>query len=138
DGSGILSRLPPGFERSSMFRLRRRTRALSLVLALPLLPSCRRSEGPAVPPPPEPWNVILLSIDTLRPDRLGAYGSTHGNSPRLDAFAEKGVVFEQAIAQAPWTLPSHASLLASEYPSALDVGTFSDPRAVHANARLLG
>jgi arylsulfatase A-like enzyme len=72
-------------------------------------------------------NVILISIDTLRPDRLGAYGGERGLTPALDGLAARGAVFEQAIAQAPWTIPSHASFLTSEYPSALGVGPYRDP-----------
>ncbi len=62
-------------------------------------------------------NVILISIDSLRPDRLGAYGHGRDTSPALDALAERGVVFEHAIAQAPWTLPSMASMLTGLLPS---------------------
>lgn len=120
-----------------MSRLHWRTSAA--LLALPLVVGCTKH---AAPPrsggADDRWNVILLSIDTLRADHLGAYGSTRGVSPRLDAFAEEGVVFEQTIAQAPWTLPSHASLLTSEYPSALAVGTFAEPRPVHEGATFLG
>ncbi|MFG0315934.1 MAG: sulfatase, partial [Planctomycetota bacterium JB042] len=116
-----------------------RRHARAVLFLLPLLTACSRRDGPPSDAEGTPaWNVVLLSIDTLRADHLGAYGATGGHSPRLDAFAATGVVFEQAIAQAPWTLPSHASMLASEYPSALDVGTYSAPRPVHENARLLG
>lgn len=56
-------------------------------------------------------NIILVSIDTLRADHLGAYGYTRDTSANLDALAQDGVLFEQAFAQSPWTLPSHASML---------------------------
>lgn len=60
--------------------------------------------------------VIIVCLDTLRADRLGFLGSTRGLTPRLDALAGEGVVFERAIAPAPWTLASHASLFTSKLP----------------------
>lgn len=62
-----------------------------------------------------PLNVILISIDTLRSDHLGAWGHPVGTSPALDAFAAGAHTFADALAQAPWTLPSHASLMTSLY-----------------------
>jgi len=62
-------------------------------------------------------NLILILVDTLRADRLGAYGSTAGLTPTMDAIASEGVVFESAIAPAPWTLPAVASLFCGYYPS---------------------
>lgn len=62
-------------------------------------------------------NVVMISIDTLRADRLGAYGSEDLLSPNMDALAGRGTVFGNAVSQSPWTLPSHASLLTSLYPS---------------------
>ncbi len=68
-------------------------------------------------PPPRPERVLLVSIDTLRPDHLGSYGYDRPTSPRLDDFAKGGVVFEDVTSAAPWTLPSHASLFTGVYPS---------------------
>lgn len=57
-------------------------------------------------------NVVLIVVDTLRADRLGLYGNPRPASPAIDAWARRrGVIFEQAVAAAPWTLPSHASML---------------------------
>jgi arylsulfatase A-like enzyme len=55
-------------------------------------------------------NLLLVSIDTLRADRLGAYGYDRDTSPALDALAARGVRFETVIAESSWTLPSHVSL----------------------------
>ena len=56
-------------------------------------------------------NLVLISVDTLRPDHLSLYGYPRETTPRLDERAGRGaVVFERAIASAPWTLPSHASI----------------------------
>ncbi len=64
---------------------------------------------------PVPRNLILVSIDTLRADHLGSYGYGRETSPNLDRLARRSVVFRQAVAQAPTTLPSHAVLFTSRY-----------------------
>jgi arylsulfatase A-like enzyme/Flp pilus assembly protein TadD len=61
-------------------------------------------------------NVLLVSIDTLRADHVGAYGARGVATSTLDALAARGVLFEHAMAAAPLTLPSHASLLTGQYP----------------------
>src|SRR5210317_1315699 len=62
------------------------------------------------------YNVILISIDTLRADHLGIYGYHKNTSPNIDKFAADSVLFEKAIAHAPSTLPSHASLFTGLIP----------------------
>ncbi|HJQ84860.1 MAG TPA: sulfatase [Candidatus Binatia bacterium] len=64
---------------------------------------------------PAPWSVLLVSLDTLRADRLGVYGARRETSPALDRFAAEGTLLETAIAPAPWTLPSHATMLTGLY-----------------------
>lgn len=64
--------------------------------------------------------IVVVSLDTLRADRLGAYGSDRGLTPNLDRFASEAVIFDLAFAQANETLFSHASLFTSRYPSELD------------------
>jgi arylsulfatase A-like enzyme len=59
--------------------------------------------------------VIVYLVDTLRADRLGAWGYGQPTSPNIDALAREGVVFEHAYGPAPWTLPSLASILTSTY-----------------------
>jgi len=61
-------------------------------------------------------NLLVITIDTLRADRLGAYGYSKANTPHLDELASEGVVFEDVVAQVPVTLPSHASLLTGLVP----------------------
>jgi len=63
-------------------------------------------------------NVLLISIDTLRADRLEVYGYGRPTSPNLSGIAKRSVVFADARAQAPQTAPSHASVFTSEYPGA--------------------
>lgn len=63
-----------------------------------------------------PAGVILISIDTLRADRLGAYGWHRATSPAIDRLAREGVLYEHVSAHAPSTLLSHASLFTSIVP----------------------
>ncbi len=65
----------------------------------------RRGAAPARP------SVLLITIDTLRADALGAYGGPAGLTPALDALAARGVVFDEALASVPLTLPSHTTIL---------------------------
>ncbi len=60
---------------------------------------------------PDARNVLVLLVDTLRADRVGAYGAGDAATPALDALARGGVVFRDAVAQSSWTLPSVATLL---------------------------
>lgn len=62
-------------------------------------------------------NLIIISIDTLRPDHLGCYGYHRDTSPNIDMLASEGVLFADVTSQSPWTLPSQASLFTSAYPS---------------------
>jgi len=91
--------------------------------------------------PAKPRNLIIVSIDTLRADRLGCYGNERPTSPAIDAIAAEGVVFDDASAPSPWTKPSHASLLTGLYPSrngavAMDSKMHSD--VVHLASHLAG
>jgi arylsulfatase A-like enzyme len=67
--------------------------------------------------PQIPQGIILISLDTLRADHLGAYGYHRDTSPSIDVLAKESVVFENAVVQSPWTLPSHMSIMTSLYPS---------------------
>lgn len=62
-------------------------------------------------------NVLLVSIDTLRPDHLGCYGYWRDTSPALDRLAEEGVRFTTVASASSWTLPAHASLVTGLYPA---------------------
>ncbi|HZP41877.1 MAG TPA: sulfatase-like hydrolase/transferase, partial [Candidatus Binatia bacterium] len=75
-------------------------------------------------------NVLLVSIDTLRADRLGAYGYARPTSPTLDgALAARGVLFEDAYSQSPKTTPSHMTMLTSLYPSVHGVTMWEEGKA---------
>ena len=66
---------------------------------------------------PVPGPVILISIDTLRADRLPLYGYRGGSTPAIDALAHDGVVFEHAYAHSTQTLPSHAAMMTGRLPA---------------------
>jgi arylsulfatase A-like enzyme len=68
----------------------------------------------------EPRRVVMVFIDTLRPDHLSLYGYDRPTSPKLDAFASEAVVFTQARSVAPWTLPSARSVLTGRHPEYYD------------------
>ena len=89
------------------------------LLSIFLFASCGGEEKPNAPDPKTgKFNVILISADTLRADRLGCYGyDKRRSSPTLDAIASEGIVFENLITSSPWTTPAHLSMLTSLYPS---------------------
>ena len=68
--------------------------------------------------PRERPNVILVSVDTLRSDRIGCYGNPRATSPAIDGLARDGVRFRRVVAPSNWTLPSHYSMMTSLYPTA--------------------
>lgn len=65
---------------------------------------------------PAATNVILITLDTLRSDRLGCYGSDKVATPNIDAFAAEGVRFTDAASTVPLTLPAHVSIMTGLYP----------------------
>ncbi len=72
-------------------------------------------------------NVILITLDTTRADRMGFLGSKRKLTPNLDALARDGIVFTRAYAQAPLTTPSHATILSGTYPQFHNVNMPSHP-----------
>ena len=86
-----------------------RTGRVSLVFLTALICAC--GERPEPPGRVGGPSVVLISIDTLRSDRLSSYGYTAGSTPRLDAFAGHATLFARAYSSCPLTLPAHATLL---------------------------
>ncbi len=85
-------------------------RAVSLGVAIALaiaVAGCGGSKRP---------NLVLITVDTLRPDHLGYNGYARATSPRIDRLAGDGVVFTDAMSVAGWTLPSVATILTGQYP----------------------
>ncbi len=89
---------------------------------------------------PADLNVLLVTLDTTRADRLGAYGFKAIETPNLDRIAHEGVLFEQAVTPAPLTLPAHSSIFTSKLPPAHGVrdngGFFLDDRETTMAERL--
>src|SRR5262245_47724015 len=82
-------------------------------------------------------NVLLVTLDTVRADHLGCYGAAGAATPTLDALAASGVRFETAVAHAPLTAPSHASILTSHTPlghGVRDNGAYVLPEGVRTVA----
>ncbi len=98
-------------------------RALSILLVLALC-ACSRGDDPTPDPArtpagdagARPWNVLFITLDTTRADRLGCYGYADAATPNLDSLARRGARFTRAYAHAPLTLPTHASLFTGTYP----------------------
>ncbi|MGD8827029.1 MAG: sulfatase-like hydrolase/transferase [Myxococcales bacterium] len=105
--------------------------ALILVLSSFCLLGCSRSRTP---------DIVLITVDTLRADRVGCYGYEPARTPSMDRLASEGVRVEHAIAPAPLTLPSHTSILTGLEPPAhgvRDNGTFRVPDAAQTLAERL-
>jgi arylsulfatase A-like enzyme len=77
---------------------------------------CRRAAKVKSPP-----NIVLIVIDTLRADKMSAYGFPLSTSPELDQLAEDGVRFATVVAQSSWTRPSIGSMLTSRYPRSIGI-----------------
>jgi arylsulfatase A-like enzyme len=64
-----------------------------------------------------PPNVVIIGVDSLRPDHLGCYGYERNTSPNIDRLARDGALFENTVTQAPWTTASFGTILTSLYPT---------------------
>jgi arylsulfatase A-like enzyme/Flp pilus assembly protein TadD len=106
-------------------------RAISAYFALLSLVACATAPPPAARTTPlqegrQPERVVLITIDTLRADFVGSYGSKSSRTPTLDRLAADGVRFATAISPTPITMPSHASLMTGLDPTL---------HGVHSNAK---
>ncbi len=99
------------------------TRPAAICVAVMLvLAGCRQSgTGPAADsaavPPLRKMNLVVVTVDTLRADRLHCYGNKDIETPTLDSLAARGALFENAVAQTPLTPPSHASIFTGTNPN---------------------
>src|SRR6266536_4613756 len=80
------------------------------------LPGCRQPPVAPASGALRGANVLLITIDTLRADHVGAYGNRLGLTPTLDRLASEGLRFERAYAHVPLTLPSHTTIMTGSYP----------------------
>jgi arylsulfatase A-like enzyme len=86
------------------------------------------------------WNVLLITVDTLRPDHLGCYGHRGIRTPTIDSIAREGARFEDVLTSVPITLPSHASIMTGLYPPSHGIrfnGAYSLPDSIVTMAELL-
>ncbi len=92
------------------------TRAMILVVAISLLASsaCTQTETQTTT---GPTNIVLITVDTLRADRLAPYGYAKNATPSLARLAAEGILFEQATTDTSWTLPSLTSVMTGQYPT---------------------
>ena len=110
--------------RARPVRWRSRLRAAAVVLSAAVVlvagvEQLRRDRRPSAEAPNGAPNVLLIILDTVRAASMSLYGHERPTTPGLDAFARDAVVFDWAIAPAPWTLSSHASIFTGRPPGAL-------------------
>jgi len=94
-----------------MKNLKKLSFLFSLILGVAFFPSITEAGPKKIP-----MNVLLITIDTLRPDRLSCYSDEHIQTPQIDSLAEKGALFLKAFAHTPTTLPSHTNILLGTTP----------------------
>src|SRR3954462_11123449 len=104
------------------------------LLLLPALPAAcfAQRQKPAQP------NILLVTIDTLRADHVGAYGYNPAETKNLDGLATEGFRFTNAYAVAPITLPSHASIMTGAYPMLTGMHDFSGNKLSASQPTLAG
>jgi arylsulfatase A-like enzyme/Tfp pilus assembly protein PilF len=104
--------------------------ALSFLLVLLIALSTVAVQRPKAPPrriPRQYPNVIVITLDTTRADRMGFLGSKRGLTPNLDAMAQQGVVFTRAYSHVPLTTASHTTIFTGTYPQFNHVNDFGVP-----------
>ena len=114
-------------------------RIAGLVLLIGGMGCGRQPESSSLTPGDGP-NILLITVDTLRADHLGAWGYERIVSPAIDALVSESLVFERAYAPAPWTLPSIASIHTGLYPTSHTIEGPSNalPNEVATLAEILG
>jgi arylsulfatase A-like enzyme/Flp pilus assembly protein TadD len=95
--------------------------AVAVVVILVVIALTDKSSFPAIGRAPQKpdlsgANVLLITLDTTRADRIGCYGYAPAETPRLDALAAEGVLFEQVVTPTAFTLPAHSSIMTGLYP----------------------
>lgn len=96
------------------------TRLPLMVLLLALLCGCTSETSAPAASPARP-SILILSIDTLRSDRLSAYGYDKARTPAIDRFRAESILFRHAFSPVPQTLPAHASLFTGQMPWELGI-----------------
>src|SRR5262245_66361154 len=100
---------------SRFSQIRRSLLASAAVIAVQL--GCTRTRPEVLSAQHHGAPVVVISIDTLRADRLPIYGYRKGSTPVMDRLAREGIVFDDVYSHTPLTLPSHASLFTGLLPT---------------------
>ncbi len=87
-----------------------------LALIVTLLPGCKGAQQIPSLRRDENFNLLLITIDSLRVDRIGAYGSRNAQTPNIDRLAENGLTFKSCYAAVPLSLPSHCTIFTGREP----------------------
>jgi arylsulfatase A-like enzyme len=111
--------------------MRRRVLLIAGVAVLVALAGVVFARRERTPPGWHPKQVVLITIDTLRFNRLGLYGYQKPTSPHLDEWSKSAVVFDQAMSAAPWTIPSLGALMTGRYPA--EVGSYTNSDGIHSD-----
>jgi arylsulfatase A-like enzyme/tetratricopeptide (TPR) repeat protein len=109
------------------------------MVALAIVSSGSCSKQEPLPTGERDLNLLVITLDTIRTDRLGAYGNPDVRTDFVDGLAERGVVFDRCVAPTPLTLPSHTSLLTGTYPvfhGVRDNGNYVVPEELTTMAEL--
>ena len=104
-------------DRPASHRMTCRGMRAGLIALLAVVLACGAPEPEKAPP----RHLVLVTVDTLRADRLGVYGNPLGLTPHLDALAKQSIVFRHAFAPAPFTLPSLSAVFTGHYPDLIGV-----------------
>jgi arylsulfatase A-like enzyme/Tfp pilus assembly protein PilF len=112
-----------------MIRMLRAKRLLMVLALATLFARCAAAQGPN-------YNVVLITLDTLRADHLRCYGYDAIETPNIDRIAAQGARFTQAFTPVPITLPAHTALLTGMYPLATGVHDFVGNRVASGTATL--
>ena len=96
-------------------------------LVIVLLTGCGDGANTAKGSAADDFNLLVITLDTTRADRIGVYGHSSAQTPNLDQLARDGILFENCYSPVPVTLPAHSSIFTGKYPlghGVRDNGTF--------------
>lgn len=138
--SVLASSLAPKVERSRPFAIAGLVAMFVSAVFAPAPPAAPAAAAKAASSSQDPSrprrNVVLISLDSLRADHVGAYGYSRDTSPNFDRFAKEGVLFRNAFATSPWTLPTHMTMFTGR--SQLSHGVAEDTRILSTAIPTLG
>lgn len=132
----VLAAVLAGLSTSAAWALARRDVSTASPAVPPSVATSPRLSEPLGSDRNTSWNVLLISVDSLRADHLGCYGYPRATAPAIDQLATEGTVFANAFSPTSWTLPAHMSLFTSRYQ--LSHGVIDDTHRLDSRVRTLG